>query len=129
MFLVLKTLFAEGFKPLHTLHTLHGIKIQRAMAALWPYQRGKGKMRQIDVLARAVAEVFHPRIDESKFRRDILNRRDAPPGARAWLLRQLPDEEAQEQLRQLREPGMQSAIFHGVVSQTIKINRAKVQRG
>ena len=95
--------------------------------ALWPYQRGKGKMRQIDVLARAVAEVFHPRIDESKFRRDILGRTDAPPGARAWLLRQLPDEEAQEQLRQLRTPGMRTAIFHGVIGSAISINQAKAR--
>lgn len=80
-------------------------------------------MRQIDVLSKVVAEVFHPRIDESKIRRDILGRTDAPPGARAWLLRQLPDEEAQEQLRQLREPGMQSAIFHGVIGSAIRFNR------
>ena len=86
-------------------------------------------MRQIDVLSKVVAEVFHPRIDESKIRRDILGRTDAPPGVRAWLLRQLPDEEAQEQLRQLREPGMRTAIFHGVIGSAIKINRAKVQRG
>ena len=86
-----------------------------------------GKMRQIDVLSKVVAEVFHPRIDESKIRRDILGRTDAPPGARAWLLRQLPDEEAQEQLRQLREPGMQSAIFHGNIGSVVKINRAKAR--
>ena len=102
-------------------------KSPQSLTSLTQYQKGQGAMRQIDVLARAVAEVFAPRIDESKFRRDILGRTDAPPGARAWLLRQLPDEEAQEQLRQLREPGMQSAIFHGVIGSAVKINQAKAR--
>ena len=86
-------------------------------------------MRQIDVLARAVAEVFHPRIDESKFRRDILGRTDAPPGARAWLLRQLPDEEAQEQLAELRQPAMQKQIKSWVVAGAIRFNRQMAGRG
>ena len=83
-------------------------------------------MRQIDVICRAVAETFDGRMTESELRRSVLAV-DGSKGARRWLLRNLPDVEAQEQLAELRQPAMRQQMFNSIMAGIVAVNQAKAK--
>ena len=97
--------------------------------ALWAFNqsKGQGQMRAIDVLSRAFSEALGKPESEGQIAKSIID--TAPADVRALMWIQLPDEQAQEQLAELRHPAMQAQIHAWVVAGAIKINRAKVQRG
>ena len=90
-------------------------------------QRGMGKMRAIDILSRGFAEAMGKPESEGEIAKSIIA--TAPADIRALMWVQVPDEQAQEQLAELRHPAMQAQIHAWVVAGAISINRAKVQRG
>ena len=90
-------------------------------------QRGMGKMRAIDILSRGFAEAMGKPESEGAIAQSIIA--TAPADIRALMWVQVPDDQAQEQLAELRHPAMQKQIHAWVVAGAISINRAKVQRG
>ena len=98
----------------------------QSLTSLTPYQKGQGQMRQIDVICRAVAETFDGRMTESELRRSVLAV-DGSKGVRRWLLRNLPDVEAQEQLAELRQPAMRQQMFNSIMAGIVAVNQAKAK--